>query len=287
MSLNQGNSKSIRKFHEWFEIYLSKFSFSRNSFPLLRTTKKLIRGNKNPKNNGLSQKFNTEYQEIKQRAFGIFYLCKQKSMAELGITTCVYLLPNTGNYAQTLALTTMPSAKFIFSVKKSSFLSGFTLLCAMAIFDLINNLADFLTDLTELYGPINYHNTPIFCDIFIVTKGLCIKSGSLLVLSMSAERFFAVFYPIGYREKVSFGLLVKISIACAGISLLSTSLMSATHANTNGLCYEQRPGVTPLLMFLVVLESVVFQLAIPTILTIALNAAIVVKMKRRDSANQR
>ena len=163
---------------------------------------------------------------------------------------------------------------------------GFLLLLIVSLVDMFSVALGFFSDVTEVYSEYNLHSMPILCDAFVLLKGTCLRSSSLLILAMSLERFSSLYHPIFYREKVSMEKLVNVSGVCVLFGTISSSLTVYTHGNEYGWCFSPRPEINPIILMANLIESVSVHLIIPSILTLAINFAIVLKLKQR-STNQR
>ena len=109
---------------------------------------------------------------------------------------------------------------------------------------------------------------------------------SLLILSMSIERFYATYYPFRYRDIVSTRLLSKVAVFCFLLALGSASLTVATQGNVNGYCFFWRPGVSDAMILMVTMETLLLQLFIPSVVTFSFNLLIIFKLKRRSAAQR-
>ena len=156
----------------------------------------------------------------------------------------------------------------------------------MSINDICHICSDFAAHFTNVYGPINQHESPFFCSFYIQWKITCVYSGSFLILAMSCDRFFAAYYPISYKERISKGRLAKAAAFCVLISFFSAFLMTVTHVNEDGFCAVQRSGVDEIILLLAMIQSSVFHMVIPSLLTAILNLLIALKIRRR-SVNHR
>ena len=156
----------------------------------------------------------------------------------------------------------------------------------MSVLDLTNVTADLVCDFSDSFGPFTGHNTPIFCNIYLTLRGICVKSASWIIFSMAVERFYATYYPFVLKDNVNIKLLTLVTIGSGAGASLSTLLGLISHGNVNGFCFEQRPGFSDIFIFLVVAENMIFHFILPCILTAVFNGLIVVKLKRRFT-NQR
>ena len=156
----------------------------------------------------------------------------------------------------------------------------------MSLFDLLSVTVDFVKDFTEVYSPYNAHNVSVLCRGFILLKGICMKTSSLLILAMSFERFCSLFFPIFYREKVNFRVLVKTLIVCVTYGAISSSVTALTQSNERGRCFDPVSGVNQIIILVNLVESVVIHLLIPSILTLLINVSIAIKLRQR-TANER
>ena len=156
----------------------------------------------------------------------------------------------------------------------------------MSLVDFLSVALDFVSDFTEVYSPFNIHNVSIYCRGFILLKGICMKTSSLLILAMSFERFCSLFFPIFYKERVNFRVLVNTLIVSVTYGVISSSISALTQGNENGHCFEPLSGINPMIILVNVAESLLLHLVIPSILTLVINFSIALKLKQR-AANKR
>ena len=90
--------------------------------------------------------------------------------------------------------------------------SGYVLLCFMAVMDFIAMFCQVFFALLPVFSPINQHNFEWLCYAFIVLRFTSTKSTSLMFVCMSAERIIAVYFPIHYRQKINVRIMLLVGI---------------------------------------------------------------------------
>ena len=139
----------------------------------------------------------------------------------------------------------------------------------------------------EYLSPLNMHSVPVICDLYILAKVTTIKASSLMILSMSIERFYATFYPFPYKDNVTMRTMAKTGMFCTVIAAVSSCLVLAVQGNTTGRkCFATRQNVSEVVTFLVVIESALLFFIIPSVLTTVLNVLIVAKLRSQSSVQR-
>ena len=90
--------------------------------------------------------------------------------------------------------------------------SGYVLLCFMAVMDFIGMFCHVFFALLPVFSPMNQHNFEWLCYAFIVLRFTSTKSTSLMFVCMSAERIIAVYFPIHYRQKINVRIMLLVGI---------------------------------------------------------------------------
>ena len=103
-------------------------------------------------------------------------------------------------------------------------------------------------------------------------------------MMMSIERFFAAFYPFQYKERIKVSTMVKIGIFCVFSAFLASFLVVATLGNEEGTCYSQRKSARDFVVVLMLLETTVVSLILPSIITLVLNTMVAIKITRQTSS---
>ena len=134
-----------------------------------------------------------------------------------------------------------------------------------------------------VYSEYNLHSIPMLCDASILLKGTCLRSSSLLILAMSLERYLSLYYPILYREKITLEALAKLAASCVLFGTVLSLLTVYTYGNEHGRCFDPRSGINAILIMANLIEFVFVLLIIPSILTLVINFAIVLKLKQRQA----
>ena len=156
------------------------------------------------------------------------------------------------------------------------------LLCFLVVIDSVHLTADNLVHVLYHWTPYHPNNVPLICEANLITRFSTMKASGLITLSMALERFFATYYPFRYKNNVSRKTILEVGAICIVLAMLSTSLASATFGYREGeTCPAIRQYVSPILLNVVVFESVLFFFAIPSVLTAVLNILIAVKLRRR------
>ena len=155
----------------------------------------------------------------------------------------------------------------------------------MSCVDLIGVIIDVIARIGILVSSFNTHTVPLLCDIYILAKLPCVKSSTLMVLMMSCERFYATFFPFGYKENVTKKRLVYFGCVSVVAAFFSTGLIPLTYSNENGRCFDERKDANQILVTVSLVESTVVFLVLPSVLTAVLNLFIAIEIKRRESVH--
>ena len=154
------------------------------------------------------------------------------------------------------------------------------MLCYVSIAEMNNVAWYFIDDVTRLYFKFTSHNSPILCDIIVNMENTSGQSASLMILAMTVERFYATYFPFKYRN-VTAKSLTGVAIVCVMFGFISSCLVTMTYGNEKGECFQPRSGYSQFIILLVIAQSALLFLIIPSILVAVFNALIVSKIKSR------
>ena len=148
-------------------------------------------------------------------------------------------------------------------------------------------VCDLFDDFSKMYTKFTSHTEPILCDVYVYLKGVSSRGASLMILAMTLERFYALYFPFSYKNKISVNVLTAVAAACIVPTLISCAIVTMVVGNENGYCFDIRSGVNALLHFYIVVESAVIYNIIPAALVAVFNLLIVCKIKRRQHTDER
>ena len=155
------------------------------------------------------------------------------------------------------------------------------MLCYVSIADMNNIAWYFIDDLTKLYFNVTTHSSPVFCDVMVNMQNTSGQSATLMILAMTLERFYAIYFPFRYKEVVTAKKLTLAAIICVLLGFSSSCLFTITYGNENGQCYSPRSEFSGFTILLVLAQSTIMFLILPSILVAVFNVLIIVKIKQR------
>ena len=165
------------------------------------------------------------------------------------------------------------------------FVSGYVLLCFMAVSDFTGMTSELVFSLAPLLSPFHQHNTEFLCSLYIVARFASMKTTSLIFVCMSSERVYAAYFPIAYKQKVTIRLMMKIGIGCLVISLLAGSMSILNFTNEGGVCFVSVENANTVLSKYLSFQFIMF-LMFPSIFTAIFNVVLIAKMRQRSKANR-
>ena len=161
--------------------------------------------------------------------------------------------------------------------------SGFVFLRFISAMDFWCLFIQFVWPLLPLWSPINPHSNNISCKLFIVGYLCFMGSGSYLICAMGLERFYALFRPISYREKVTISFNTGISIGCVLLGFLIGGSGAPFYGNDVGYCFGVQKNVNMDLFKIRDTVSVIFTYILPAVIIPVTNATLIIKLRARDA----
>ena len=171
-------------------------------------------------------------------------------------------------------------------IENQRYLSGYVLIRSISLCDFGFQLSTIFFSLLEIASPINQHNELILCWSSLFLRSLSFLSIAYLIIAMGAERLYAVFQPINYREKIKISTNKKLTFFSVFLAMVvSLPLFSVSGVNS-GSCDYDLTGLSPVLRLGIFFITTFMSAVLPVSTTLVMNVILIVKLRKRQEDNR-
>ena len=103
---------------------------------------------------------------------------------------------------------------------------------------------------------------------------------------MGAERLYAVFQPINYREKITISTNHKLTFLSAFVAMLVALTSFPVSGVDSGVCDYDLTGLSPVLRLGLFFMAIFMNAVFPVSTTLVMNVILIVKLRKRQENNQ-
>ena len=150
----------------------------------------------------------------------------------------------------------------------------------MTVADMASQVGYILSNLAEVYRPVNQNNQPVICSVYVFLRGSCLSISTLMTMLISFERMIAVYFPFRYKDGVKVPLMAKIGFVCVVVSLLHSGMSTYIYGSSAGQCLSTRVH-TAWVIFAG--ATVVVFVLLPSLTTAILNIFLITKVSSRGN----
>ena len=164
--------------------------------------------------------------------------------------------------------------------------SGYVLIRSISLCDFGYQTFRLFFNLLEMLSPINQHNELMLCGLSLFLRSLSFLSSAYLIIAMGAERLYAVFQPISYRQKITISTNKKLTFFSVLVAMVVSLSAFPVSGIESGLYNYDTTGFSQVLSLTIFYSTTFMNFVLPVATTLTMNIILIVELRRREGNNQ-